>query len=1573
MGGKKKKTTIGYKYYMGLHMGLCRGPVDAIWQIRVGDKVAWTGRISTNASIRINQPNLFGGEEQEGGIDGTLDVLMGEPDQPRHEGLAAMLGGLVSAFRGVCTGYFDGLVCAMSPYPKEWSFRVQKTLKGWHGGSPWYPKKCEIPMATRPYQEDFSLQAASAASSKVISGGFTANDILVLTKPAGLTYKAWSRWGNDAAISNPWLNDFWVTDSSGVTTQYWYGELEPVTHDPTLRFPSPAAAEAAFEDESVYLTGSDSYTVQISKHAPIEDDRGGLSLRVELCSFIAMNPAHILYRLYTDPRIGRGLDPALHIDEQAWRAAADTFFAEGMGLCMKWSRSGSIAEFAGSVINHAGAAVYTSRRTGKLVLKPIRSDYELLDLPIFTPDTGLLEIDDDSSSAQSSGVNEVIVKYFDPVEKKEKSVREKNLGAILAAGGGVISETVDYPGIPTEALARRIARRDLQAKSGFIKRFSLTLDRRGTEIMPGHVFRISDPSRGIENMVLRAGRVEFGTVTDGRIRVTALQDVFGLPATVFRAPEENAYVPPDTTPRNPSFQAVVEASYRDLALYMNSSELSGLDSSTGFLHAMAVRPQTGMAESFVLQTRVAPAEFRQVVDMGAWCPGGQLALDIGFTDTSIKLENARDLGNIELGSTAAMDAEIVRVDAVDVPNSVLTIARGCVDTVPAQHSSGTPVICYEHLGGEDPTEYVAGVTAVARIQTRSSTGLQPESSAIAHSLQLNSRAARPYPPGDVRIGSESYPSKVIGDVVLTWAHRDRVTQSDRVIDTLQGSIGPEPGTTYSVRVFNADTDELVHEQHDIAAASAVVPASSCAPRNRLLLTANRSGLDSWQQQIRLFSSGFVIEGVTVGTANLETYAATLRAVGAAEPVEWGVLAGALPIGLHLVPSATSSTCLISGVANDAEGYYPVTIWARDANGSTAQHDFVLGVGTMLVCLPPNGAVGSTAVIDSTARAWASSNMQVVTDTSMPGGKALRLNASQSYATTAHSDALKWWTADFTIEATVKNSSNHNAQEPLLIGAAERASATNYWSFGTAGGGKPTFYYWTGTQRYVASTMPVALNESHHLAMGFSDAQIRIRDNGAEVAKAALAATPVSFNQSLTLGRINNIGHDGNVAGLRILRGIDKYKYGYLAPASISDYPQSPAAIAVSGSLPKGSSGSAYSSTANIRVSGAATDVTVSSGTLPAGWSVTLSGAYVAVTGPAAAAGQHAFTLTVTNAAGVSASLPLVYVSEPVPGMLWQRYDIPHKTAGSPYAVCWSQALALYCAVGDGSGELTGVMTSPDGISWTPRTGAIKRVWRSICWSPELGLFVAIDMTAVGSEHSVMTSPDGINWTSRLSPSTGGVWTKVCWSPEVGLFVAVADQAIYQFQHAIMTSPDGINWTCRDGGGGGRTWGSVVWSPEKSLFVAVATFKPAGADGLLTSPDGINWTSHPMPVGMTGGPLVWAKSLGLFVCMNALGDRCATSPDGVNWTVRSVNTFTGAGSNPKWRDMCWSEEARVMCVVGVNQSPSLITSKDGIVWEAAIEASGGGGGTWGVCWSPLNQQFCAVDIYQAKVSEVLTAS
>ena len=58
----------------------------------------------------------------------------------------------------------------------------------------------------------------------------------------------------------------------------------------------------------------------------------------------------------------------------------------------------------------------------------------------------------------------------------------------------------------------------------------------------------------------------------------------------------------------------------------------------------------------------------------------------------------------------------------------------------------------------------------------------------------------------------------------------------------------------------------------------------------------------------------------------------------------------------------------------------------------------------------------------------------------------------------------------------------------------------------------------------------------------------------------------------------------------------------------------------------------------------------------------------------------------------------------------------------------------------------------------------------MCWSKEVGLFVAVAVTGTGNR--VMTSPDGVTWTARSS-AADYAWVSVCWSKEVGLFVAVA--------------------------------------------------------------------------------------------------------------------------------------------------------------------------------------------------------
>jgi hypothetical protein len=201
-----KKQTVGYYYYMGVHMGLCRGPIDELAEIRVGDKRCWPdggldltpqasvdsyadlavliltapigyvvevtsgdaagvylktdGATWTNISssdigdgatesgtYTINAPDLFGGKEKEGGIQGTFELMMGEADQEPSASLVTALGGLVPGFRGRSTLYYDGIIGANSPYPKEWSFRLRRSTKGWMNDECWYPAKATIYMA----------------------------------------------------------------------------------------------------------------------------------------------------------------------------------------------------------------------------------------------------------------------------------------------------------------------------------------------------------------------------------------------------------------------------------------------------------------------------------------------------------------------------------------------------------------------------------------------------------------------------------------------------------------------------------------------------------------------------------------------------------------------------------------------------------------------------------------------------------------------------------------------------------------------------------------------------------------------------------------------------------------------------------------------------------------------------------------------------------------------------------------------------------------------------------------------------------------------------------------------------------------------------------------------------------------------------------------------------------------------------------------------------------------------------------------------------------------------------------
>jgi len=246
-------------------------------------------------------------------------------------------------------------------------------------------------------------------------------------------------------------------------------------------------------------------------------------------------------------------------------------------------------------------------------------------------------------------------------------------------------------------------------------------------------------------------------------------------------------------------------------------------------------------------------------------------------------------------------------------------------------------------------------------------------------------------------------------------------------------------------------------------------------------------------------------------------------------------------------------------------------------------------------------------------------------------------------------------------------------------------------------------------------------------------------------------------------------------------------------------------------------------------------------------------------------------------------------------------------------------------------------------TWTTRTSAVETSgWRSVCWSPELGIFVAVAQSGAG--NLVMTSPDGITWTARVA-SSAFAWVSVCWSPEKAIFVAVAASGAGS---RTMSSPDGVTWTGHNSANDAVAWSSVCWSSGKSLFVAVSS--DLTVNGAMTSPDGLTWTSRTTP-NNGWNSICWSPEKSVFVAVSGAGvNRVITSPDGITWTGR---VSSNEGNN--WYSVCWSPEKSIFVATSLDNVDSAMTSPDGISWTARTCTNQG----YCVCWSPEKSIFVSL--------------
>lgn len=570
-----------------------------------------------------------------------------------------------------------------------------------------------------------------------------------------------------------------------------------------------------------------------------------------------MNPAHIVRQCITNPDWGMGFPDALI--GSSFTTVAQQLYDEEFGLSFQWTQQQPVEDFIGEVMNHVGGVWYADPRTGLFELALIRDDYSVSDLRVFD-ESNILAVDSYQKPGYGELVNQIVVAWTDVPNNKTATTPPVQDSACIQAQGSVIAETRQYPGITKAALAQRVALRDLTAASTPLAALRLKVNREAWDLVPGKdVIVVSWQKLGIVQLVCRVLKVDRGTLEDGAITLEVAEDVFGLPDAVYTTQEPQEWEQPDTAPQDITAQALVESPYWDLARNLSAADLDYTDEDSGYVFTLAAR-STATETAYNIWSRTGSSDYEER-GSGTYAPTALLNGTIDQQATTINLDNGVDLDDVEIGDRVLIGdgalAEFCEVLSLNTTTGVMTVNRAVLDTTPQEHADNARVWFVENAFGVDPTERVLSDEVDVKLTALAPAGESELEDATEQTITIEGRFGKPYPPGRIRINGEAFPtvidtqSDASDGFLVEWAHRDRTQQDVDLVTQNQLDIGPEPGTTYTVELYNDGTGELVDSVSGITGTSTQVTASETF-NGRLEVYSINDSRESWQRQKRRF-------------------------------------------------------------------------------------------------------------------------------------------------------------------------------------------------------------------------------------------------------------------------------------------------------------------------------------------------------------------------------------------------------------------------------------------------------------------------------------------------------------------------------------------------------------------------------------------------------------------------------------------------------------------------------------------------------------------------------------------------
>lgn len=813
--------------------------IDSIFKIYFDSKLAWSSielGVTSNEQITIDSPDLFGGTSKEGGVSGKVDIMFGGTDQQKNPYLQQVIQKLVPAYRGVVSLVFRAFYfSANSPY-----FKKPSVLAKYIPMKTWRPEWMDIngganaahillEMTTDPdvgMGWDISrvdLASFESAAQTLYNEGLGLSFATTGDDPFEAIIKTIQEHINGVYFVDPYTGKFTLKLFRGD----YLDDLESLTlvtesHCEITKFERPSYAElinqVVLEYHPQGAEKNDSVTVQ--NLAAIQSQGGVISQSVTL---VAIDNADTAAKIAARELRIRSTPLAT-----GQLKANRIFFNKTIGDVFKLS-------------------LPTRMGVGQMVCRVVNIDYgSLTDRTItvdFIEDVFGLPVAE-YLSAQSSLWTDPVQ---DPAPFSEFAAFELPYYQYIKTYGESSGRALaDTPGIGLLAAC-------VPTPSSFVQEMQLwTPTGSSTDIPPhGQEYPPFDPRLAVDSdavqTVFSIGEIDaaifnylipgtstvqigeevmtFASITNTSIAVVARTtgdlhaggspiiltagERFGMPAhpIALLYPLSSGATSISAWSAIPYTDYVVPDEY-----YMIDTEIVKVTSGSQSLGVTIARGQMGTlpaahtSGSWFRRMYIAHPVFDayEKSAVSDFAPKAVLRTAMPKAVRSIvnRFSYSGRIAEVRAGSYGVIGSEIVGV--VYASGSSLILQRGVLDTVPVDHDADEVIYFCSDAMAISNHHYSASEVAKFKLLSLTGRGLLPLTSATENSITMDSRAARPYPPGNLKFNSVAYPDNITGELTITWSHRDKTLQTAGLIEQSEGNIGPEAGTVYPLKIYGED-------------------------------------------------------------------------------------------------------------------------------------------------------------------------------------------------------------------------------------------------------------------------------------------------------------------------------------------------------------------------------------------------------------------------------------------------------------------------------------------------------------------------------------------------------------------------------------------------------------------------------------------------------------------------------------------------------------------------------------------------------------------------------------------------